>query len=141
MSPPHPISQPHNPVSYRLYHVGGEVGAGLGGFDALLLNKEELIVRSRSGCTRERPLFLRVFKFFDSPAQPGRPSSSAMASSGAVQAVFISSSPWYETVSYLSTHGYPPKKQTAAALLWQKGIQTAESCSCLCPGVKNPSCS
>lgn len=65
----------------------------------------------------ERLLFFWVFKFFDSPAHPGSPTSSAMASSGALQAVFIFSPPWYDTVSYLSTHRYPPKEQTATALL------------------------
>lgn len=59
----------------------------------------------------------RSSKFFYSPAHPGSPLSSAMATSGAVQAVFIFISPWYDTVSYLHTHRYAPKKQLAAALL------------------------
>lgn len=83
----------------------------------------------------ERQLFLWVFKFFDSPAHPGSPISSVMASSSAVQAVFIFSSPWYDIVSYLSTH----REDCCSSSI--TGIQTAESCSCLWPGGKILSCS
>jgi len=67
--------------------------------------------------TSERQLFSRVLKFFHSSAHPGSALSAVMASSGAVQAMFLFSALCYDTVSYLSTQRYAPKEQPAAALL------------------------
>lgn len=127
MSSPHLISQPHNPVSYRLYHIGGEAGAGLGDF---CTTRKSWLPGAGQGAS-ETKLFLQVFKFFYLLTHPGSPLSSAMTSSGAVQAMFVFSFPWYDTVSYLSLVG---TQRAACCSSSAMVIQTDDSCSCLCPG-------
>lgn len=124
------LSQPQNPVSYRLSHVRREAGAGLSEF---CTPRKSCLPEDGQGAP-ERQLFLQVFY---SSAHPGSPLSSAIASSGAGQAVHTSffSLLWH---CFLPVHTQVCT-QIAGCSSSATGIQTAQPCSYFCPGKQTTS--